>query len=346
MWVVRISKSQLMIHDRYVNVLFLHRRVPTDVEATLESNIVLERYDGSVRIGLILLTEETVGPSFARMSSTYATHYGINFRTYVRELAQTNPIETSGKLAVRDASDHHPNTRWIHISSLECDDEFTSDWGANSFGIPSRIAEMKRNYGTYDKCNNEHAAPSNHSNFDYRIQSKHLPSSIPSFVRTIYHALNWRPRVLHSTANDWKPPSRSEIDSSISAPPTPSQQFTVDCSWIRHSSHDKDTIRETEPSHEDFGKDSTNIEPFDQWATEYYFVNTHRYGRNWRELVEHEPWPADNYRTTRVEHLSISGVESHESEEIRPILWHMTNHKPSLGFSPGVCPVTTIIQPV
>jgi uncharacterized protein YqjF (DUF2071 family) len=395
-----------MVHDRWANVLFLHWRVPAHLESTLEADtapFVVEKYDGSAWIGLVLLTEEGVGPSIGRTPWTCVNHHGINLRTYVKGELDANASGGGGDDDDDDDDDdsggdpkQHQNqdtatTRGIHFSSLECDDEFTS-FGANFFGMPYRIAEMKRIYGfgNSDHDSNNTGAPEgkdsssissspSRSRCYYRIRSERLPSGSPSFVRLLFHALNWwRPRVLHSTTSSTTTTTNGFKTGTISVNnnhlrekgddhfkniknrESSSKQFMVDCSWSRCCSHENQITNDDNDDDDGTNNDSSeppsegpsntnkviaNNEPFREWAAERYFVYTHKYGRNWRGRVDHEPWPLE---TIKLEDLVISGVDAYEPINMRPMLRYMADHKPDhVGFSQGVGPVTfTMLQPV
>lgn len=76
---------KFMVHDQWANVLFLHWRVPKELEPLLLSTndfLILDRTpDGSAWIGLILLTEENVGLPVLRSACTTITHHGVNVRS-------------------------------------------------------------------------------------------------------------------------------------------------------------------------------------------------------------------------------------------------------------------------
>ena len=131
-----------MVHDRWANVLFLHWRVPPDLEPVLQQDcgpFLLDRTpDGSTWIGLVLLTEQNVGvPYFFRNWFPTVTHHGANIRTYVKGMN----VRGHHTAANDGSSSSFP--KGIHFSSLECDDRFTS-FGANWFGMPYRVARMSR----------------------------------------------------------------------------------------------------------------------------------------------------------------------------------------------------------
>ena len=376
---------QFMVHDRWANALFLHWRVPAHLESTLEADtapFVVEKYDGSAWIGLVLLTEEGVGPSIGRNPWTCVTHHGINVRTYVKGGDDDDDDDSGGNNdnSGSDSKQYQNNQdtttpRGIHFSSLECDDEFTS-FGANLFGMPYRIAEMKRSYSFGNSSNDNNntgfsegkgasSSPSIRRCY-YRIRSERLPSGSPSFVRMLFHALNWwRPRVLHSTTttttNGFKTGTISDNNNhSSETGETSSQRFTVDCSWSRFCPHENQITNDddckknysSEPQSEGPAaankSDIANDEPFHEWAAERYFVYTHKYGRNWRGRVHHKPWPLETETMIKLENLVISGVDAYEPKTMRPLLRYMADHKPDrVGFSQGVGPVTfTMLQPV
>ena len=337
-WWKRLTNKLLgfrfRIHDRWANVLFLHWRLPAHLEGILEENtaqFVVDRYDGSAWIGLILLTEENVGPSIGRSQWPCLTHHGVNVRTYVRGCDET--------------------TRGIHFSSLECNDEFTA-FGANFFGMPYKVAEMKRSYasGHDDASSSEEPTTISANRYYYKMQSQRLSSSTSSMIRILSQSFSlnwWWFRFLHYT-------KMIDSESSNSSSPNPmediirktdvnssSQRFTIDCSWSRSEASDRD-VSESEPS-----SNATEEKAFCEWATERYVVYTQKYGQRWRGKVDHEPWPVEE-STIRLETLEIFGVDAYEPKSMRPILRHMAKHRPDhVGFSDGVGPVLfTMLQPM
>lgn len=318
----KLLRFRFMVHDQWANVLFLHWRLPPRLEATLEENttpFVVDRYDGSSWIGLILLTEENVGPAIGRSRWTCLTHHGINVRTYVR------------------GSDE--STRGIHFSSLECNDEFTA-FGANFFGMPYKIAEIKRSYSpltsSIEILSNDTSSSSKEHCSRYNTRSQRFIRGTPSILRILYNAVNTLvSQLFYSTKSIESDNSSSARDINSS-----SQHFTVDCSWSRTQASDGNDSNKT-------SKVFKEENSFCKWATERYFVYTEKYGQRWRGQVDHEPWPVEE-STIQLENLQISGVESYEPRSMTPILRYMADHRPDhVGFSQGVGPVFfTMLQPV
>jgi hypothetical protein len=190
----------------------------------------------------------------------------------------------------------------------------------------------------------------------------------------MFHALNWwRPRVLHSTTTNTTTKTEGFKTGAISdnnnhqreTGASSSQRFTVDCSWSRFCPHENQITNADDnddgtnnndssekPTSEDPSKSNNSTandeQPFHKWAAERYFVYTHKYGRNWRGRVDHEPWPLETETMITLENLVISGVDAYEPKTMRPLLRYMADHKPErVGFSQGVGPVTfTMLQPV
>jgi len=219
-----------MIHDRWANVLFLHWRIPPHLEDVLRQStapFLLDRYDGSAWIGLILLTEHNVGPSIGRSRWTCVTHHGVNVRTYVRGVDRD-----AGATGGGGEDDGGDSPGGIHFSSLECDDEFTS-FGANFFGMPYRVAKVVRSYcveGTERQrqrqqkqheekemetvtttertrsadeaaccINGQISGNTINGTVRYRVRSQRLRSAAPSFFRILFRTLQWPATLLHST---------------------------------------------------------------------------------------------------------------------------------------------------
>jgi hypothetical protein len=117
---------KFMIHDQWREVLFLHWRFPTDAALgrllAKSTPYALDVFEGAFWVGLVLLTEDNIGPGFWRQSLLapfVVTHHGVNVRTYV---------ENDG----------------IFFFSLECD-SLIATFGANvAAGIPYKVANMER----------------------------------------------------------------------------------------------------------------------------------------------------------------------------------------------------------
>jgi hypothetical protein len=116
---------KFMQHDRWQDALFLHWPLPVAlVQALLPRGLVVDdSLDGSAWLGLVLLTEEGVGPAngTARRWLPRVDHHGANVRTYVRG------SEGSG----------------VFFFSLECSSLLAS-MGARCCGIPYWPATMQR----------------------------------------------------------------------------------------------------------------------------------------------------------------------------------------------------------
>ena len=194
---------KFMKHDRWDNALFLHWKIPLHLEKVLEENthpFELERYPdkngdgkGSYYVGLILLTEQAVGPAVGRSHWTTVTHHGVNVRTYVHGIAGTTTRQ------------YRPG---IHFSSLECNDELTS-WGANWFGMPYQVGTIERCFDDQDEENKDGKSATN-----FRLVSRRGGSPKPSIIRLIGNAVT---RLLRKATKTQ--------DSTAQA------SFTVDCTW-------------------------------------------------------------------------------------------------------------------
>ena len=254
---------KFMVHDQWANVLFLHWRVPKELEPLLLSAndfLILDRTpDGSAWIGLILLTEENVGLPVLRSACTTITHHGVNVRTYVK------------------ATSDNETTRGILFSSLECNDRFAA-LGANFFGMPYKVADMERRY--YVKGEKEHNDEEifpdddvTHSNSrsiqKYKLSSVRSPRQsslmnlILSIIMPVFRFFLFLPS-----------------DSSTKAAATSS--FTIECEWERRSQQKEN--------------DSSSLI---QFFVERYYVYTRKYGLNWRGQVEHDPWPVERAQLTK-----------------------------------------------
>lgn len=254
--IVSMPSFQFMVHDRWANALFLHWKVPPHLESILEENTApfhLDRFDGSAWIGLIILTEENVGPSVGRTKWTCVTHHGINVRSYVKgpvDDVPERPSELDGVDGEHDKQQQQQEeeTRGIHFSSLECDDEFTS-FGANFFGMPYRVAKMMRTRSWCTNLCDDTAEPSlkgiqteapasSHSSCEgssssaeryyYRIRSERLRFGTPSLSRIVFHAFRWwSPRVLRPTDTEREIVSSKEHADRNSNPDYSTQHYST-----------------------------------------------------------------------------------------------------------------------
>ena len=366
-----LPKFRFMVHEKWSNVLFLHWRIPSHLEDILKnctSPFLLDRFDGSLWIGLILLTEENVGPSIGRTKWTCVTHHGINVRTYVQGIDRDDNDDDDDDdadddgVTTHDINNNNINTekncsqsRGIYFSSLECDDEFTS-FGANFFGMPYQVARMIRNYNFIASEGKNQQGNDYLRKRHYRVRSERLRSATPSFFRMLYrNLLQWPSSILYyinhfrnntnSNSNnllqDNENTKNDQLISSISSPTIvqvdtkQTQQFTVDCSWnvCDRSCEDNAQPRtQQEEKDEDNGngngKDLDNKQ-FSKWAVERYFVYTQKYSCSWRGEVEHEPWPVvSSKKKVELEHLEIANIDTYEPENMRPIISYMAKTSP------------------
>lgn len=315
-----------MIHDRWDQALFLHWRVPPELESVLENDAApfqLDRYDGSTWIGLVLLTEINVGPAAFRSKRSCVTHHGINVRTYVLSPSVKGETNDNQKCSTTVNGENG-----IHFSSLECNDEFTA-YGANYFGMPYRVADITRKMippegielGTDNNCEQR-------KSYMYQIESYRWKSAVPSLLRVLLRALpiprfaslgqySRRTSDDQDTSADFG--SSSAVDSSPINRHT-SSGFSVKCTW---------KIR---------GHNDSIDESFARWAIERYFVYTRKYGLSWRGQVEHKAWP--DIQDVDLHQFWLGSVDTYEPAAMRPILDFMATHTPdSALFSPGVGPV-------
>lgn len=332
-WMASLLHFKFMTHDRWANALFLHWKVPPHLESVLQgctAPFLLDRYfedndgDGSVYIGLILLTEQNVGPSIGRTSWTTVTHHGVNVRTYIRhdKTQQQQQYFPPG----------------IHFSSLECDDELTS-FGANQFGMPYKMACIERTFVVADDTDKgepvvasstssagvDHRTCSKYNDKiqKFRLKSQRLEAGQPSLWRILSSFIGsmfQKAESLH--ASKFASAIKSTEDCIITTATQPT--FSVDCSWSVVTG--KPESETTYDNHK-----------FAHWVVERYYVCTQKYGLLWNGRVEHEPWPL---RRVELDRLILSGVDAYEPSQMRPVLEHMANHRPdSVLFSPGVGPV-------
>ena len=334
---LRLPQFYFMTHDRWDQALFLHWRVPPELELFLRDDAApfqLERYNGSAWIGLVLLTEVNVGPSIFRSRLTCVTHHGINVRTYVQ-----NPSENNGDDNPQNSTAVN-GEHGIHFSSLECNDEFTA-YGANYFGMPYRMATMTRRTSCPEGIDENNKGGDDtqkkilSSTVTYHMESERWKSARPSLLRVLFRTL---PIPRFAFLGSDKSPIQNSADAStksngdIVAPSTPKSRtpsgFSVRCTWKVRDDNDS-------------GKDS-----FAKWAIERYFVYTQKYGISWRGQVEHEPWPS--VRAVDLQQFCLDHVETYEPAAMRPILEYMKTQPPdSALFSPGVGPVSfRMLHPV
>jgi uncharacterized protein YqjF (DUF2071 family) len=203
-----------MKHERWENVLFLHWKVPLHLEKILEENthpFVLDRFPdenddtsgkGSYYVGLVLLTEQGVGPAVGRTRWTTVTHHGVNVRTYVQGVAGLR-------------SQQHPPG--IHFSSLECNDELTS-WGANLFGMPYKVAKIERP-----------SDPKMEKTDQFRLVSKRFESHWPSMLRIVVNVFQGALGRTSSSKGDDSGAATFQVDCSWSLS-TKNHNETIPCS--------------------------------------------------------------------------------------------------------------------
>merc|ERR1719253_2290387 len=112
-----------MRHKKWDKALFVHwPRPPARVQALLPDELQVDTLHGEAYVGLVLLTEEQVGPVLGHGLGLGVTHQGANVRTYVRA----------------------PNgEREVFFFSLECSSTLLS-YGARVATMPYVPAEMAR----------------------------------------------------------------------------------------------------------------------------------------------------------------------------------------------------------
>jgi len=319
---------KFMEHDKWANVLFLHWRVPPNLEPVLQTDcgpFAVDRTpDGSAWIGLVLLTERNVGPPILR-ERTCVTHHGANVRTYV----------AGGG---------------VHFSSLECDDRLAAA-GANFFGMPYVNASIGRRYGLeraedgvggngviaqeLETCDTRDRAVCGDGPIVPRLKKFRFAScrsagkpTIFNLVRSLFfeYGASLHRTELHLIGPPGRDGERECCVKGGGGDGAPEKYFSVTCEWERRGT----------------GTEDTELAEF---LTERYFVYTRKYGLNWRGEVEHGPWPVEEASLTN---LSISGVDSYEPATIRPLIAYMAKNRPdSVMFSPGVGPVRfNMLRPV
>jgi uncharacterized protein YqjF (DUF2071 family) len=392
------SNMKFMVHDRWSDVLFLHWKVPSHLESCLIDNIpssfIVDRYPTAVDsddvnpssqqhsclwIGLILLTEEQVGPAIGRTKWTCVTHHGINVRTYIKgdKKQQQSPPTSIEEKSTRDPwlrrrqrqqqQQPLPTPSGIYFFSLECNDEFTS-WGANWFGMPYRVANIVRNFQTFtrpDDDDNTTSAGSKTPAANKAVQffmssirnqaNDGKPSLLRVMCRTIQNVImaTWTSSIYRTI--------QKYLRHLLPLPSTTSQQLnsnkkqhqsTILSSSSRSSAalpfqvECQWTVTDYNNDHQQNDPSNNNEEEvehrkFARWLMERYHVYTHKYGLDWIGSISHEPWPLLSQQQVRLDKLYITGVgSSYQPNAVRPILELMSNHQPdSVLFSPGVGPI-------
>lgn len=326
-----------MKHDRWAHVLFLHWRVPDELQGILEEHVspfALDRAsDGSVWIGLILLTEQHVGlsilPRIAPWNSF--THHGVNVRAYVR-------------------CQHHDEggggMPGIHFSSLECDHRFVAHM-ASYFGMPYRMATISRRYVQMapssrvrdddddddasaepktTACDDDDVAIAAHTEVKrFRIRSVRSPGR-NSLLHVLLSSL-WDKKPMHSTkllGDDGQDPNANRTTSTGGK--DKSTTFTVECDWERCHGPPPDP-------------------ELTAFFVERYHAYTYKYACRLRGDVHHGPWPVE---TATLHRLCISNISSYEPTSMQPIIQYMASHAPdSVLYSPGVGPIDfKMLRPV
>jgi len=336
------SDFYFMKHDRWANVLFLHWKVPKELQSILEEHVapfeVDQTDDGSVWIGLILLTEHNVGisllPRIAPWNSF--THHGINVRTYVKGMPPSSLTQGSD-------GDNRNKMPGIHFASLECDHRFVSHM-AGYFGMPYKIATMYRRYESekgqpsIEECASKPTAVHDdltigrHSKMKrFYIASKRL-SGVNSPLHVLFSSL-WDKIPLHNTRvlgynehDDDSNDSSTRLDPPRTGMSHKSTTFSVECEWERCHAPAPDPGLAT-------------------FLVERYHAYTFKYGYRLRGDVEHEPWPIESAVLNK---LRITNIFSYEPKPMQPLIEYMSTHPPdSVLYSPGVGPIDfKMLRPV
>lgn len=363
-----------MAHDDWSNVLFLHWKLPlTDDGSNLESILdrhvfpfQVERHMGYYWVGLVLLTENNVGPAFSwcRSRHTCVSHYGVNVRTYV-----TGKLVTSYKEEPRDVNDGNERNgcakmessvtskeenslsasavvekRGIHFASLECNNLITTI-GANFFGMPYRYATIEREFRTGKTRTVDQ--PEAIAGFEITC------SRVPWFM-DVWNLLNKFATMLrnaslsslfgyfyagsHGDSKGTRPEEKRGPDDKKNNVKPLSDNFSVQCSWDRQGPTNEIKIGDV------LRRDVAKV-PEASFFVERYLVYTRKYFLNWFGRVHHDPWPVER---AVIRSLKIRNVDKYRPVCLQPILQYMADHDPdSVLFSPGVGPIVfDMLRPV
>uniref|UniRef100_A0A7S4SSM7 Uncharacterized protein n=1 Tax=Ditylum brightwellii TaxID=49249 RepID=A0A7S4SSM7_9STRA len=342
-----------MVHDKWSNCLFLHWRIPSHLESILEEHTSPFKLDratatattlpgngddcdnnkqgGSAWIGLILLTEQNVGPSILRSRWTTVTHHGVNVRTYVK-----------GPNSDSDADDVG-----IHFASLECNDVITS-FGADIFGMPYKVAAMERSFEKMVDVACSQNEGGGKSGQLLSLKSVRARRSDPSLINIAWTLLEMLLSIAYNMLFiKQKSDARKE------------QQGVVQSKKL--SITENDPVPNNKSSRPDDKKDDTNYTVEAQWERhpstpppdpklahffcERYHVYTQKYGLRWKGTVHHKPWLVEK---AVLKGLIIRNIDSYEPKRMRPILQYMAQKEPdSALFSQGVGPIQfEMLRPV
>lgn len=328
-----------MVHGRWSDVLFLHWRIPpgSPLERIIQVQsqpFALDRYpdprrqhkdtnnDGdicddnadvpAIWIGLILLTEEQVGPSIGRFRWTC-----INHRVATMSRRETD-VCLQRLCPTKEKSD--------------------AEQGATCVSTTHRQFQMQ----------SERLHPGNPSwlRLCYRTFWNVVVAGIAGKDKLLLHSTSRTPMLTSTEAREDEytksvtlvvSGTKCRHSTDDSEKPRRSKGFSVECTWTLESSC----------SSAFSPKASCDEDPdFAQWAMERYHVYTHAYGWNWKGEVHHEPWPV--YPVCQLDYLVFSDISNYEPKEMRPVLRFMAENRPnSILFSPGVGPVRfQMLQPV
>ena len=305
-WIQRHCLSwlpqRIMTHDRWDKCLFLHWKIPPELEGILQEHtapFALDRYeaDGCAYIGLILLTEQGIQllpgilPSWLPFS-----HYGVNVRTYCRG---PNGETSSSSLK----NNNHQNDPGIHFASLECDNSFMGLTARIIAGAPYQLANMTRS-----------DTSSSHDTGLFLASQRILPDSRPwkwlwhitlEFTRRLFRALSFQ-----SSSKPQLLPSK----------PT---AFSVECRWERHSDPQNRVVEDSS---------------FATWVVErYYCYSRNAAGLSWKGTIQHSPWPLEQVQSY---HLQLHNIETYAPIQMQPIVEYISQTPPdSVLYSPGVGPI-------
>ena len=291
--------------------------------------------DGSVWIGLILLTEQNVGLSFLPRIAPWNsfTHHGVNVRTYVKgppshpKPQNTNSSQNDND---HDGYSHNEDMNGIHFASLECDHRFVSHM-ANCFGMPYRVATMFRSYELKTTARaTTKMADENDSAVEAQIHKFRLVSKRSRDSNSILHVLFsklWDKIPLHTTkllehgSQTSSNAATAQVQNKKEEP-----TFTVECEWERTF----EPVVKSELA---------------TFLVERYHAYTYKYGTRLRGTIKHEPWPVE---LAKLKRLSIQNVACYEPQKMQPVIDFMASHSPeSILFSPGVDPIDfEMLQPI
>ncbi|CAD7941174.1 unnamed protein product [Amoebophrya sp. A120] len=347
---------KFMIHDAWENVLFVHWKLPL---GSPEHDILRKHCpfhldedpkDRCVWLGLVFLTERNVGPGFLRGGCRWLrdtlhlpaliTHHGVNVRTYV---------ENDG----------------IYFFSLECD-SFLASQGANIFGIPYRMAKIRRDF-VLEKAAHQGAVEKTKSDSPGSIEDEQVDPD-PQLIQKLGRQQGSRMRLQSVRLEGTTRPKDGPTHTTVLLPPSgdnehralstansnaqyqdPEGRFDFQCGWTVGRTMPDDSSEKTKDAGDWMRQAKHLVERYRVYS-DGAVVGGRLSGR-----VQHDPWPlarADlDYLQLAIDESKHGATQTDERSsrtEIAQLVHRLVSTRPPdhVCFSSGVGPVAfDFLQP-